>query len=123
MVFRIGMPTAALALGFAASWRILRFLRWIDRRREELIPTAHWYLLNLAVRPELQGEGLGSALLLHGVNRARQQGLPCFLETANGRNLPFYEKHGFRMVYEEDPPGGAPRIWGFQRIYAGLAGS
>ncbi len=117
LIFRIGMPAAALALGFGTSRRILRLRRWIDERREELMPARHWYLLNLGVRPELQGQGLGSSLLRHGLDRARREGLPCFLETANRGNLPFYEKHEFRLVYEGCPPNGGPRLWGLRRLH------
>ncbi len=113
LMLQIGLPAAALALGFRTSWRILRFMRWIDARREEFAAGPHWYLLNLAVRPELHGRGLGSALLQHGLNRARQQGCPCFLETANPRNVPFYQKHGLSLVYQGRPSSGGPHLWGF----------
>jgi hypothetical protein len=36
----------------------------------------------------------------------------CHLETTNARNLPFYEKHGFRVADEHRMPHEGPSIWG-----------
>jgi ribosomal protein S18 acetylase RimI-like enzyme len=112
-MWRAGVPRVSFAIGLGATRRILRFMNWIESQRETLLPSAHWYLLNLAVRPGQQGRGLGSALLRHGLDRARNDRLPCFLETANTRNVPLYERHGFRKVYEGLPPAGGPLMQGF----------
>lgn len=114
-MIRTGVPATAAALGWAPSRRILQFLDWIEKRREEALPCPHWYLLNLAVQPDRQGRGFGSALLRHGTDRAGQEGLPCFLETASARNVGLYRRHGFQPVYEAAPPGGGPLMWGFVR--------
>ena len=37
--------------------------------------------------------------------------MPAFLETGNPRNVPYYERFGFRVIDEGDAPGGGPRIW------------
>lgn len=114
-MIRTGVPATAVALGFGASRRVLQFLDWIEKRREEVLPSPHWYLLNLAVQPDCQGQGLGSALLRHGTERAGREVLPCFLETASVRNVELYRRHGFRQVYEATPTSGGPQMWGFVR--------
>lgn len=112
-MIRTGLLAAALKVGFAATRRIMRFLQRMEEQRNQSIAGRHWYLLNLAVRPELQGQGLGSVLLRSGLDRAQHQGVPCFLETTNPRNVPFYQKHGFRLVHKGHPPKGGPLVWSF----------
>ncbi|MCL4177075.1 MAG: GNAT family N-acetyltransferase [Verrucomicrobia bacterium] len=112
-MIRMGLLAAALRVGYAATRRIMRFLQWMEEQRLQSVASRHWYLLNLAVRPELQGQGLGSILLRSGLDRAQLQGVPCFLETTNPRNVPFYEKHGFRVIHEGHPPSGGPQVWSF----------
>ncbi len=65
----------------------------------------------LGVEPEQQGRGLGSAMLAPLLARSRSQGLPCYLETFNPLNPPFYERHGFRVAHEGVVPGTALTLW------------
>jgi ribosomal protein S18 acetylase RimI-like enzyme len=110
-MLRSGIVTAGLGLGWSASRRILGFLRSIEDTRLRSTPNPHWYLLNLAVCPKRQGQGLGSTLLRHGLARAKAEGAPCFLETTNSRNLAFYEKHGFVTIHQGPAPKGGPVVW------------
>jgi ribosomal protein S18 acetylase RimI-like enzyme len=112
-MWRVGLPSAGLSIGFRASCRILRFMKWLEERRKESLPEPHWYLLNLAIRPGCQGKGLGSILLAHGLDRARTEATPCYLETSNPRNVAFYERNGFRLVYDAAAPSRGPHLWGF----------
>jgi GNAT superfamily N-acetyltransferase len=70
----------------------------------------HLYLPAIGVRPELQGRGLGSALLRPGLDHADAHGLPAYLESSNIRNVPLYERHGFEVVREHRLPRG-PTMW------------
>jgi ribosomal protein S18 acetylase RimI-like enzyme len=111
-VLTSGLAVELLRIGCAAAVRVLRFLSWLEARRHESLTERHWYLLNLAVHPERQGQGLGSTLLRHGLERAGLHGVPCYLETSNARNVPFYEKHGFQVIHSGHPPAGGPQVWG-----------
>jgi GNAT superfamily N-acetyltransferase len=73
-----------------------------------------WFLDAVAVAPAAQGRGLGRRLVMHGLERARADGCPAFLETANPRNVPFYESLGFQIVGEQLAPDGGPMIWFMQ---------
>jgi GNAT superfamily N-acetyltransferase len=73
-----------------------------------------WLLDAVAVAPAAQGRGLGRILVMHGVERARADGCPAFLETGNPRNVPFYESLGFQIVREQRAPDGGPVIWFMQ---------
>ena len=55
----------------------------------------HWYLVVLSVRPEFKRRGLGSRVVEPALERADQAGLPCYLETSDPANVPFYERFGF----------------------------
>jgi len=66
----------------------------------------HWYLAVLGVRREARGPGLGSALLTPGLARADVEGLPCYLESSNPRNVSLYERHGFEVTAEHWLPDG-----------------
>jgi GNAT superfamily N-acetyltransferase len=66
----------------------------------------HWYLATVGVRPERRGRGLGGALLEPGLARADVDGMPCYLESSNPRNLSLYERHGFEVTAEHWLPDG-----------------
>jgi predicted N-acetyltransferase YhbS len=74
----------------------------------------------IGVDPARQGLGLGTALIEHGLGVARDQRLPAFLETANPRNVAYYERFGFRVVEDGHVPGGGSRFW-FMRFDPGGA--
>lgn len=60
----------------------------------------HWYLPFLGVDPGAQGRGLGSALLAEALTLVDADHLPAYLESTNPRNVPLYERFGFRVVGE-----------------------
>jgi ribosomal protein S18 acetylase RimI-like enzyme len=72
---------------------------------------AHWYLEGIGVRPDRQGEGVGSSLIAAGLRRADAASVPAYLETQNPTNIPLYERHGFEVVGEMDIPLDGPHMW------------
>lgn len=80
---------------------------WIEAR----VPTDVWYLDAIGVEPERQGIGVGRALIRHGLDAARAAGVDAFLETGTERNVPYYERFGFRVVEEGEPAPGGPHVW------------
>ena len=73
-----------------------------------------WFLDVVAVAPAAQGRGLGRMLVMHGLQRARADGYPAFLETGSPDNVPFYQSLGLRVVDEQQAPDGGPTIWFMQ---------
>jgi len=58
----------------------------------------HWYLPMIGVDPAKQGQGLGSRLLRHTLQRVDEEHVPAYLESTNPANIPLYEKHGFKLL-------------------------
>jgi predicted GNAT family N-acyltransferase len=58
----------------------------------------------MAVLPDWRGHGVGAALLLHLISKARELGLPAVSLHAQISAIGFYSKHGFQAygpVYQE----------------------
>ena len=70
-----------------------------------------WQLDSIAVRRELQGRGIGRALIEAGLASARADGTGAFLSTGTPANVTIYRRCGFRVYAETDAPHGGPRIW------------
>ncbi|MCZ7525825.1 MAG: GNAT family N-acetyltransferase [Acidimicrobiia bacterium] len=83
--------------------RALRTFRLLERHH----PTEeHWYLDIIGTDPDHQGTGVGSALLRPVLARCDDEVLPAYLVSSNVANIPFYERHGFRLMDEITVPGG-----------------
>jgi ribosomal protein S18 acetylase RimI-like enzyme len=95
----------------AATTPFLAYGRSVEALRAEVAPGPHWYLAGIGVDPASQRAGVGSALIAPGVEAAAREGLPTVLLTNNEANLPFYERHGFVVVREDDTPRGGPHAW------------
>ncbi|WP_407676906.1 GNAT family N-acetyltransferase [Phytohabitans aurantiacus] len=89
--------------------------RWTDRFQlvDRLLDAhrpwqPHHYLASLAVRPERQGEGLGSALLRHYHAQLDADGTPAYLEASSPPSRDLYARHGYRPGEPFAVPDGAP---------------
>lgn len=78
-----------------------------------------WLLAALGTRPGARGRGLGRALVDAGVAAADAEGMPAVLDTSSERNVRFYQRCGFAVAGELDPPGGAPHVWVMARPAGG----
>jgi GNAT superfamily N-acetyltransferase len=84
------------------------FWEWVAARD----PTEpSWQLDTIAVEPELQGHGIGRALIEAGLARARADGTSAFLSTGTPANVAIYGRCGFDVYDEADAPDGGPRVW------------
>jgi ribosomal protein S18 acetylase RimI-like enzyme len=96
---------------------------WVQQVHEEIVPGPHWYLWGIAVDPGRQGQGIGTTLMRPGLERADAQHLPCYLETHDEKNVPFYTNRGFDLVRTAQVPGSDLRFWCFLREPGGRPGS
>jgi hypothetical protein len=58
---------------------------------------------------------LGSALLAPVLLQADQAGLSCYLETFEQKNLLFYQRHGFEIVFAQIEPESNVPFWMMKR--------
>lgn len=65
----------------------------------------HWHIGPIGVQPELQGHGVGKALLETFLATVDEKGSPAFLETDVDRNVELYESFGFTVLSREDIVG------------------
>lgn len=93
-----GLRGAPVQIGLAGLRRFMRASAYTDEAHARAVSGQHWYVWVLGVEPERQGSGLGGQLLQTVLQRARAQHLPCYLDTQNPRNVPFYQRHSFRQV-------------------------
>jgi GNAT superfamily N-acetyltransferase len=114
-MLRVGMLAAPLKFGLGTFMRFMGAMNHVEHLHKRDVPPQHWYLFILGVDPDRQGQGVGGQLIAPAIARADEQGLPCYLETMKTRNLPFYQKHGFAVVVEEDLPKGGPHFWTMKR--------
>jgi ribosomal protein S18 acetylase RimI-like enzyme len=106
------LNTARLAPSSARLYglRLLRASRALAAMQDEHPREPHWYLSILGTDPGAQRKGLGSALLEPVLARCDRDGLPAYLESSNEANIPFYERHGFKVTGTHHFPGG-PRLF------------
>jgi GNAT superfamily N-acetyltransferase len=90
-------PGLPAALPAAARHR----LRGYDKAVHGAFPTTpFWYLGVLATHPQHAGRRLGRAVMKPGLERARADGVPAYLETATARNVGLYERAGWEVTKE-----------------------
>jgi GNAT superfamily N-acetyltransferase len=96
--FGIHLSRAA-RMGAAMEWRHARELRG-----------PHYYVRDIGVRPDMQGKGLGSALMGPTLERCDRDGLPAYIEASSERSAALYERLGFQHI-RELRVGGSPPLW------------
>jgi GNAT superfamily N-acetyltransferase len=74
--------------------------------REHAMADPHWTLQYVGVSSSSTGRGRGAAAVAAKLDEIDRDGLPCGLTSTNRRNLPFYERLGFRVVAEVPSPDG-----------------
>ncbi|NMJ40070.1 GNAT family N-acetyltransferase [Roseomonas sp. JC162] len=76
---------------------------------ETMLEPDHLWIENVAVRPELQGQGLGRRLLAHAEELARAARRPELRLLTNGdfgSNIALYERSGYAVTAREPFMGG-----------------
>ena len=102
MVEKIKTAPAMLRIMKAALPRAFTMMNMREARDPH---EPHWHIGPIGVRPELQGNGVGNALLKTFLTTVDEQGSPAFLETDVDRNVVLYESFGFSVTSREDIVG------------------
>ena len=88
---------------------------FIDAAHKRLAPFKHWFLQTVGVDPQFQGKGYAGKLLRPMLARIDEEGLPCYLETLDERNVPLYEHFGFSVAEESAIPETDLTNWAMLR--------
>jgi ribosomal protein S18 acetylase RimI-like enzyme len=78
----------------------LHVLRWTSAWAQRDPKEPHVHLGPLAVEPRLQGQGIGSRILVEHCGRLDEEGQIGYLETDKAENVVLYERFGYRVVGE-----------------------
>jgi GNAT superfamily N-acetyltransferase len=92
----------------AHTIRTVRLLNMVEGMHPHV---PHWYLATLGTAVDLQGKGVGAALMAPVIEHCDREGLPAYLESSKERNVPFYRRHGFEVVEEVALPSRGPKMW------------
>jgi GNAT superfamily N-acetyltransferase len=114
-VIQAGMAAMPQELGQEAFQRLMVMKSHFDELRGRDASEPHWYLWTLGVDPPRQGQGVGGALMQPVSTRADADGLSCYLEADKAKNVPFYQRHGFEVLVEDDLPNGGMHYWTMKR--------
>jgi GNAT superfamily N-acetyltransferase len=71
----------------------------------------HHHLAFLAVQPDRQSRGVGSALLDAHHRRLDEAGVPAYLEASTTRSRDLYLRHGYRLMGEPFYLPDGPPFW------------
>jgi ribosomal protein S18 acetylase RimI-like enzyme len=94
-------PAIVRAIGSALPRQLRILAVWAKHDPDE----PHWHIGPIGVHPELQGQGVGSALLRSFLSMVDEQKLAGYLETDVDRNVVLYKKVGFAVIAQEEVNG------------------
>jgi ribosomal protein S18 acetylase RimI-like enzyme len=86
-----GIDQLPAIFGADAFKRLLHIADISERLHQQAAPGKQLYLQFLGVEPSRQGQGLGSSLISAMTARADAEGLRCYLDTFQPRNVPLYQ--------------------------------
>lgn len=84
-------------------------------RMKQFVDKPHWVLDTLGVAPDYHRKGIARTMLQPVMDQADAVGIPCFVNTHNSVNVPFYERLGFKVIHESLMPGSDITVYSFCR--------
>jgi len=90
-------PALVRALGPALTRQLKLVSAWATHDPRE----PHWHIGPVGVHPELQGRGVGSALVGSFLGDVDEEHAPAYLEADVDRNVALYERFGFTVIARE----------------------
>ena len=95
---RLRMLPSLFRLGFGPARRAMT---WLGAWAKHDLPEPHWHVGPVAVAPDLQGQGIGSALMAQALEIVDAADGVAYLETDKDINVTFYQRQGFEVVAED----------------------
>ena len=100
-----------VGLKLKAMKRTMTVFKYEEERHKHLVPYNHWYVQNIAVKPEEQGKGYGGLLISTMLKTIESEGLPVYLETNTEKNVSIYQKYGFEILEHTIVPETDVPLW------------
>ena len=110
-----GMGAAEALMDEGESTRHQALIHHFEAAHERVMGRPHWYLPFLAVDPAHHEQGMGTLLMHYTLDRLSPAGVPCYLDSVDARNLPYYERFGFLVMEAGMVPGRQLRTWALRR--------
>lgn len=99
-------------LARAITWKRLTSILATFHMLEKKHPKEpHYYLGVLGVDPDVQGRGLGTQLMRPVLEMCDRDHVPAYLESSKEKNVPLYERNGFKVTEVIQLPKGGPPLW------------
>ena len=114
-MFKAGMLAGFFKMGWASISRSMLLMDFVEKQHKAATPFDHYYIMTIGVLPERQGMGLGKKLMSKVIEISEVSNKPCYLETQNKNNVPFYQSFGFEIVSDKEIPKGGLHNWGMLR--------
>lgn len=114
-MYKAGMLAAPFKLGLTGFSNFMAMADFTDKEHKVSTPFHHYYLFGMGVLPDKQGQGVGKQLMAKALQIVDNNNMPCYLETQNKNNVPFYERFGFKVVSDKQVPKGGLQNWGMLR--------
>jgi len=99
----------------AFGMRLPRAIRTQRTLQEHHPAEPHYYIRSIGIRPALQGQGLGTALMRQTLDRCDSDGVSAYLEASSERSAALYERLGFVHLGVLALHDGAPPLWPMRR--------
>lgn len=106
---RKGVLKIPFKIGLQNFSNVITYERFAQQLRDKFARNDDIYLFIIAVDPAYHRQGIGSRLLSE--LKELTAGRRIYLETSNPRNVPFYEKNGFRREEGCRLPQSDAYIW------------
>jgi len=97
-VLRGGGISLFLKVGRKSVFKMIRVYNYIYSMHDRLAPFRYWYLSLIGVDPDHQGKGYGGILLKSMFSRIDKEGLPCYLDANDEKNVSIYKHYGFKVI-------------------------
>ncbi len=101
----LGGFAAMQAAGPSVQQRFGMFVKLSSEMEAKFAPMPHYHLAPIVVKPEMQGKGLGSALLRDQLAIFDANGDYVYLDTQTQKNKEIYKRFGFEVMFEGVIPG------------------
>lgn len=104
-----------LKVGGKSVFRIIRTYNYIFSMHDRIAPFRYWYLSLIGVDPDYQGKGYGGLLLKSMLAKIDKEGLPCYLDANDEKNVSIYKHYGFKVIEEYRIPRTNYNNWAMLR--------